>query len=126
MLDELRKVDRLTDAAYLIDRVLTLTLTLALRYARERELVTPREERVLQAAARGGIVRAGDLQAVMSDLTERQRTYQISKLVERDMLVPIRERSRQYTIGFSNNHLLRGVIKALSDEGFIPETLNRP
>lgn len=78
------------------------------------------------ATARAGVVRAGDLQAVMPDFTERQRTYQISKLVDRGMLVPVRERSRQYTIGFSNNYLMRGVIKALSDEGFIPETLNRP
>lgn len=122
MLEELKKVDRLTDAAYLIDRILTP----ALHYARERELVTSMEERVLLATARAGVVRAGDLQAVMPDFTERQRTYQISKLVDRGMLVPVRERSRQYTIGFSNSYLMRGVIKALSDEGFIPETLNRP
>lgn len=118
----LKKVDRLTDAAYLIDRILTP----ALHYARERELVTSMEERVLMATAKAGVVRAGDLQAVMPDFTERQRTYQISKLVDRGMLVPVRERSRQYTIGFSNSYLMRGVIKALSDEGFIPETLNRP
>ncbi|MEW5944397.1 MAG: cell filamentation protein Fic, partial [Pseudomonadota bacterium] len=30
-----------------------------------------------------------------------------------------------YTIGFSNNYLIRGVVRALSDEGFIPATLNR-
>jgi hypothetical protein len=59
-------------------------------------------------------------------LTERQRTYQIGKLVERGMLVPIRPGARQYTVGFADNALIRGVIRALSGEGFIPETLIRP
>lgn len=122
MLDELRKVDQLTNAAYLIDRILTP----ALHYARERELVTQMEERVLLETARLGIAKASDLKNVMQELTERQRTYQISKLVERGMLAPIRDGARQYTVGFANNFLIRGVIRALSSEGFIPDTLNRP
>lgn len=122
MLDELRKVDRLTDAAFLIDRILGP----ALRHARERELVTPMEERVLLETARLGVAKASDLQAAMPDSTERQRTYQIGKLVDRGMLAPIRDGARQYTIGFANSYLIRGVIRALSDEGFIPDNLNRP
>jgi Fic family protein len=122
MLDELKKVDRLTDMNYLIDRILTP----ALHYARERELLTPLEERVLLATAREGIAKANTLKAAMPGMTDAQCTYQIRKLVERKMLVPIREGARQYTIGFSNNYLMRGVIHALSIEGFIPETLNAP
>lgn len=57
MLDELRKVDQLTDATYLIERILTP----ALRYARERELVTPMEERVLLETARQGIAKASEI-----------------------------------------------------------------
>lgn len=122
MLDELRKVDRLTDTHYLIDRILTP----ALHYARRRELLTPLEERVLLAAARAGVAKASDLKSAMSDMNETQRSYQIRKLVERGMLAPIREGARQYTVGFSNNFLIRGVIRALSAEGFIPDALNTP
>ena len=122
MLDELRKVDRLTDRTYLVERILAP----ALHYARERELVTQLEERVLLATARAGVVKASDLKDVMVGMNETQRTYQIRKLVERRMLAPIREGARQYTVGFSNSFLIRGVIRALSGEGFIPETLNRP
>ncbi len=122
MLNELRKVDQLTDAGFLMERILTP----ALHYARERELVTLMEERVLLETARQGIAKASDLKDAMPDLNERQRTYQIAKLVERGMLAPIREGARQYTVGFANNFLIRGVIRALSDEGFIPDTLNRP
>ena len=122
MLDELRKVDRLTDAGYLIERILTP----ALHYAREREWVTQMEEQVLLATAKLGVAKASDLAIAMPKLNERQRTYQIGKLVERRMLVPIREGARQYTVGFANNYLIRGVVRALSNEGFIPDTLNRP
>jgi len=37
-----------------------------------------------------------------------------------------RQGARQYTIGFSNNYLIRGVIKSLREEGFIPEQLEKP
>lgn len=122
MLDELRKVDRLTDQTYLIDRILIP----ALRYARERELITQLEEQILLTTARAGVAKAGDLKEAMAGMNETQRTYQIRKLVERRMLTPIREGARQYTVGFSNSYLMRGVIRALSEESFIPETLNRP
>lgn len=122
MLDELRKVDQLTDMHYLIERILTP----ALHYARERALLTQLEERVLLTTARAGIAKASDLKDAMPGMTETQRTYQIRKLVEHRMLAPIREGARQYTIGFSNNFLIRGVIRALSAEGFIPDALNKP
>lgn len=120
--DELDKVARLTDQGYLIDRILTP----ALHHARERESLTQMEERVLMATAHRGVAKAGDLKAAMPSMTEAQRTYQIRKLVERRMLVPIHDSARQYTVGFSNSVLLRGVIRALTAEGFIPEALNRP
>ncbi len=39
------------------------------------------------------------------------------------MLQSTREGGRQYAIGFSNNILMRGIIMALSKEGFIPSAL---
>lgn len=121
MLAELQKVGRLTDARYLTERILTP----ALIHARERELVTSLEQKVLLSVAQKGIAKAGDLKEVMPDMNDAQRTYQIRKLVERRMLAPTHEGARQYTVSFSNNYLLRGVIKALSAEGFIPDALNR-
>ncbi len=121
ILDELRKVDRLTDVGYLSNKVLAP----AIDYARERELITASEERVLHIGARSGIAKAADLAAAMPGMSAAQRTYQIRKLVERRMLLPIREGARQYTLGFSNSYLLRGIVRALSAEGFIPPTLDR-
>lgn len=120
ILDELRKVDRLTDFGYLSDKILAP----ALAYAKERELITTLEEDVLQIAAKKGIAKAIDLAAALPAMSSAQRTYQIRKLVERKMLQPIKEGARQYTIGFSNNYLMRGIVRALSNEGFIPASLN--
>jgi len=68
---------------------------------------------------------AADLAAAMPGMSAAQRTYQIRKLVERKMLLPIKEGARQYTLGFSNSYLMRGIVRALSVEGFIPPMLNR-
>jgi Fic family protein len=122
MLIELRKVDRLTDAHFLIERILIP----ALHYARERELLTLIEEAVLLCTAKAGIAKASDLKVAMPNMNDTQRTYQIRKLVERRMLVPIHDNARQYTVGFSNSFLIRGVIRALTAEGFVPDTLNHP
>ncbi len=121
ILEELRKVDRLTDLDYLNDTILTP----ALAYAKERRLITEQEEAVLRIAARKGVAKAADLGAAMPDMSQAQRTYQIRKLVERNMLQPLKPGARQYTIGFSNNYLMRGIIAALTSEGFIPPSLNR-
>lgn len=120
--DELKKIDRLADYTHLQARVLLP----AVSYARERQLVTALEEAVLIATIKSGVVKAGDLESALTGLNANQRTYQIRKLVEAGMLQPVKEGARQYTIGFSNNMLLRGVVRALTDEGFIPAALAAP
>lgn len=120
--DELRKVDQLADYRHLQSRVLMP----ALAFARQRQLVTAQEEAVLAATIKAGAVKAGDLAAAMPGLNATQRTYQVKKLVDSGMLRPVKPGARQYSIGFANNALLRGVIRALTDQGFIPTALTAP
>jgi Fic family protein len=120
--DELTKVDRLADYEHLKAKVLLP----AVNYARERQQITPLEQAVLTTTIKAGTVKAGDLEAAMPDLNANQRTYQIRKLVDGGMLQPINPGARQYSIGFSHNMLLRGVVRALTDEGFIPAALVAP
>lgn len=119
VLAEMQKVDRLADFGYLQRNILTP----ALNFARDRQLITRDESAILSHAITSGVIKAGDLATIMPDLNANQRTYQIRKLVEQKMLQPTHEGSRQYTAGFANNYLIRGVIKALTDEGFIPDPL---
>lgn len=119
ILDELRKVDRLTDYEYLSETILIPTLV----HAKERRLVTALEDVVLRIVTKKGVAKAADFAAGLSGMTASQRTYQIRKLVERKILQPIRPEARQYTLGFSNSDLMRGIIYHLSKEGFIPQSL---
>jgi len=121
VLDELRKVDRLADYSYLSTKILEPAVT----FAKQRQLVTDLEAAVLRTVARKGIAKAADLTVVMQTMKPAQRTYQIHKLVERGMLQPVSKGARQYTIGFSNNVLIRGIVDALAHEGFVPSTLHR-
>ena len=121
ILDELRKVDQLAEFSYLQEKILIP----ALSYAEERQVITRQEALVLQRAAKSGIAKTGDLTGTITDFSSGQRTYLIKKLVERKMLRPIKEGARQYAIGFSNSVLMRGIIRALSKEGFIPSSMNR-
>lgn len=120
ILEELRKVDKLSDFDFLGKKIILP----ALRFAKERQWITANEEAILQLTSGMGVAKAYDFKALMGGLSDAQRTYQIKKLVERKLLLPISEGSRQYTIGFSNNYLVRGVIRALTIEGFVPDSLN--
>jgi Fic family protein len=120
--DELQKVNRLADYAHLQERVLLP----AVAYALERRLITPQEDAILRATIRAGVVKSADMEASLPGLNDNQRTYLIRKLVGSGMLQPIAQGARQYTLGFSHNMLLRGVVRALTQEGFIPAALAAP
>lgn len=120
--DELNKVDRLADYQHLQMKVLLP----AVAHALQRQLVTAQEEAILSATIKAGVVKASHLASAMPASNATQRTYQIRKLVESGMLQPIKPGARQYSIGFSHNTLLRGVIRALTNEGFIPPALTAP
>ncbi|HZV83025.1 MAG TPA: Fic family protein [Geobacteraceae bacterium] len=114
--DELAKVDQLTRYKVLKERILFP----ALDYSQTRGLITRMEEQVLRRAAELGIFKASDFGELFPELTERQRTYQLKKLVEAEMLQPIRNNARVYTINFINNALIRAVMRILVREGFVP------
>lgn len=114
--DELQKVDRLTKYDYLRDEILKP----ALAQSKSRKLVSDQEEAVLAMAIVRKEFKAADLDRVLPALTSRQRTYLLSKLLSSRMIRPVREGARSYTINFANSHLLRGVIHALEQKGFIP------
>lgn len=117
--DELHKLGKLADHQQLQNQVLLP----AVAHARQRQWITAQEEAVLNRTIRAGVVKAGDLEAVMPGLNANQRTYQVRKLLDAGMLQPVHTGARQYTVGFANNLLLRGVVKALTDRGFITSAL---
>lgn len=120
ILDELRKVDQLSDFNFLAKNIILP----ALKLAKERQWITSTEALILQIALLNGVAKAADFKEATKALSDAQRTYQIKKMVERKLLIPIEEGARQYTIGFRNNYLMRGVVQALIEQGFVPASLN--
>ncbi|ETS99365.1 MULTISPECIES: Fic family protein [Providencia] len=113
---ELKKVDQLTNHAFLSKKILYPAIDFSL----ERGLINLLESKVLKRSVELGTIKAGDLRAVLPDLKPTQMTYQLGKLIERGLLRPVEEGARIYTAKFSNSYLIRGVIKVLREEGFIP------
>lgn len=119
VLQELQKVGQLTDYNYVRPKILEP----AIKSAMERHLITAMEHQVLLTSLRApqGLVKSKDLSDAMRGLESHQRTYQIRRLVDRNMLVPVEPGARTYHAGFANSYLLRSVMHALRDEGFLPE-----
>ena len=117
ILGELKKLEKLTQHDYLVKYVFLP----ALGHARERALITPLEYDLLKIAVHQQVVKSADFEDVIP--ATRARTYQISKLVDAKMLIPTEPNARQYTVGFANSYLLRGVVATLRAEGFISDAL---
>lgn len=114
---ELKKVDQLTNHAFLSAKILYP----AIEFSSDRGLINDLESKILKRAVELGTIKAGDLRAVLPNLKPAQVTYQISKLIDLGLLAPVEPGARSYTAKFSNSYLIRGVMKRLCEEGFIPD-----
>lgn len=119
--EEIEKIDKLLDAKYVIDTILIPALDEAL----ERRMIINREYDILKALvlAKEMTIKSADLEKVIGQESPVQRSRIIKKLLEKKMLQPLTQKGRVYTIGFSNNYLLRSVIGVLEKNGFIPTSL---
>lgn len=113
--NELKKVDKLTDRRFLNEYILLPAIQSSLK----RHLITDEEAKILKLAIEQGEFKAGDLQILFPEKTSNQRTYQIKKLVDSKFISPLEKNSRIYIPNFGHSYLIRGVIEALRDNGFI-------
>lgn len=71
-------------------------------------------------------ISAGNLSDLDNMNSNINRSRMIKKLKDAKMIKTVgSEKSRTYTITFSENFLLRSLIKILIQEKFIPESLNK-
>jgi len=120
--DEIEKIDHLLNRKYTTEKVLIPALDFAL----DRKQITSREHDILQALVKAEEMnlRSVDLEKIIGQESSVQRSRIIKRLKDKGMLRPIPGKKRVYTIGFVNNYLLRGVIKSLEDNSFVPKSLN--
>jgi Fic family protein len=114
---EVDKIDRLTDYNYLLEKILKPTITFSL----ERKHITDIEAKILNVAIEK---KEGFKNADLNKVFPRRIPSDISRLIrslkENRMLSALPNSKRKYTINFDNNYLLRGVLFALDNEGFLP------
>lgn len=116
ILDEITKVNRLTDHAYLAKHILIPTINFAL----DRRYITKKESIILKKGIELQEFKSPDLKKSLAGLSSRQRLHLIAKLKTNNLILPIKPNGRIYFVNFMNNYLMRGVIRFLAKEKFIP------
>lgn len=115
--DEIEKVDRLSDYAYLKERVLYP----ALDHCLERQSLTKEESDILRMAIDKVVIQNRDIKPLFPGKSAAAVTHRINDLLARQLLEHSLESSRRYCLRFDNSILLRGITFALGREGFLPQ-----
>jgi Fic family protein len=120
--NEIEKIDHLLSRKYVQETLLLPAISFSL----DRKLITDKEYQILKY-----LVSKNDM-AMKSEELEKfgiknavQKSRMMAKLRGKNMIEPIKTNGRIYTINFVNNYLLRGIIKSLENEKFVPEFLNK-
>ena len=113
---EIEKIDRLLDYEYLKKNILIP----AVKYSLERKFITDIEAKILELAIEKKILQAADLKKILPNKIPADVSRTIRKIKDKKMLQTENEKARKYTISFSNSYLLRGVIKMLDENNFLP------
>ncbi len=116
ILEEVTKVDKLTDFEYLYGRILVPTINLGI----EKGYLNKEEAKVLSIGIKMKKFKANDLANELTGFNSRQRTHLLRKMKEERFIRPFEEGGRTYFVSFTNNYLMRSLIQILEKEKFIP------
>lgn len=113
---EIDKIDKIADYDYLLKQVLLP----ALQYSLKMKYIDEEDHQILKKAAEQQTIQAGDLKPIFKNVHATTISRKIKGLREKKMLVPEQAGSNKYHLNFSTNFLIRGIIKMLEKEDFIP------
>lgn len=113
---EIEKIDRLSDYNYLKKNILYS----ALNFSKDIGRIDDTEYKVLRIAIDKKSIQASDLSSIFPKKLSAEVSRNIRKLRDKNLLRPEKENGRTYIISFQNNILLKGIIKALDENGFLP------
>lgn len=120
--NEIEKIDTLLN----LDDVRNKLLLPALRFAQDRQVINALEYGILRYLVNKDCMTMRSTELDKFDIdTSIQKTRMMNKLKRAGLIKAIKKMGRIYTINFYNSPILRGVVKALDNNGFISEFLNR-
>ena len=109
-------MDRLCQHDFLKEKILLPAIGISL----DRKWVTDVEAKVLKVAAEKKVFQANDIKHIFPGKIPADLSRVIRRLRERKLIVPEKNAPRKYLLSFHNSDLLRGVIIALDQAGFLP------
>ena len=113
---EIDKIDSLLDYEYLKSSILLPSI----EYSKNMKYVDNIEYKILSTTIEKQTIQNSDIQNILKDKHITSISRYIKKLREKSMLVSELDNTRRYHINFTNNFLIRGVIRSLEEQGFIP------
>jgi Fic family protein len=113
---ELEKIDKLLDYQYLSRNILLR----ALSYSKESRQINDVEFQILQISINKQVFQSSDLKELFVGKHSAEISRNIKRLRDKNLITSEKENSRKYLINFQNKILLRGIIRALDDNGFLP------
>jgi len=120
--NEIEKIDRLITKKY-VQKSLLLP---AISFSLDRKQITTEEHGILKyIILKDNMTMKSEELKVFKIESSVEKSRKMAKLRKKNMIEPIKDGGRIYTISFANNYLLRGIIKSLENENFIPEFLNK-
>lgn len=114
---EIQKIVNLVDYSYLKERIIQPALTDAISNA----YITPLDKKILDIALLREEIKAQDIKHLFEGKNSSDISRHIRGLIDKKILRSTSPSSRKYTICFSNNYLLRSILKILDIEGFLPK-----
>ncbi len=116
--NEIEKIDRLLDQNYLNTKVIIP----AIDYSLQQKFITSIDAKILKKSisVNRQELQASDLKSIFPNKIPAAISREIARLRKKKMLEKTTPKSRKYVINFSNNYLLRGIIRALDKNGFLP------
>jgi Fic family protein len=113
---EIAKIDRLTDYEYLKENILKDAVDISF----EKKLIDEREKKILFIAIEKKEFQAGDIKHLFPGVVHTEISRYLRGMKEKKLIKPIAHNARKYVIEIANGYLLRGVMKALDKNGFLP------
>jgi Fic family protein len=114
--EEIEKIDKLSDYAFLRKEILLPTISHSL----ERKYITDVESKILKKVIDLQVIQAADVKEFFVGKADAEVSRQIRRLIEKKMISPEKDGTRKYVLRFDNSYLLRSIIKSLGDKGFLP------
>lgn len=113
---EIEKIDKLLNYKYLSKNILNVALT----FTKESGEITENEYKILKITIDNQQIQASDLKSIFPKKVSAEISRNIRRLKEKQLLAPEKENGRKYMISFQNKILLKGIIRALDQNGFLP------